>query len=38
MANSKQSKDAANLIFFIVSFIVEIVVLICSYFKGICDE
>lgn len=38
MANSKQSKDAANLIFFMTSFIIEVVVLIVNYFKGVCEE
>lgn len=35
---SKKSKDAANLIFFMTSFIIEVIVLIVSYFKGICED
>lgn len=35
---SKQSKDAANLVFFMTSFIFEVIYLICAYFKSICEE
>lgn len=35
---SKQSKDAANLICFMVSFLVEIFVLLFSWVKSVSDE
>lgn len=38
MAKNKEAKEAANLIFFMFSFIIEAVVLIVRYFKGICEE
>jgi hypothetical protein len=38
MANNKEAKEAANLIFFMFSFIIEAVVLIVRYFKGVCEE
>mgnify|MGYP003307595880 CR=1 FL=1 len=38
MANNKEAKEAASLIFFMFSFIIEAVVLIVRYFKGVCEE
>ena len=38
MAKNKEAKEAVNLIFFMFSFIIEAVVLIVRYFKGICEE
>lgn len=38
MSRKKESKEAANLIFFMFSFIIEVVVLLVCYFKGVCEE
>ena len=38
MSGKKEAKEAANLIFFMFSFIIEAVVLLVRYFKGVCED